>query len=51
LDSSLQHKWMALLTFERICRTPHLLLDLFANYDCDEFMTNIFERMVNSLSK
>ncbi len=49
--SSLQHKWMAMVVFERISRDRQLLLELYVNYDCDEFMTNIVERIINSMAK
>jgi hypothetical protein len=50
-DSTVQHKWMVMVVFERICKDKQMLMDVFVNYDCDEYMTNLFERMFNSLSR
>ena len=40
---------MVLVVLQKICDDRQMLLDLYANYDCDEYMTNIFERMIHSL--
>ncbi|KAG0608013.1 hypothetical protein M758_8G071400 [Ceratodon purpureus] len=36
---------------EKACNDPQMLADIFVNYDCDLDATNLFERMVNSLSR
>jgi guanine nucleotide-exchange factor len=36
---------------EKACNDPQMLADIFVNYDCDLEATNLFERMVNSLSR
>eukprot|EP00898_Chlorokybus_atmophyticus_P005745 jgi/Chlat1/6171/Chrsp41S05714 len=33
-----------------LCRDPQVLVDLFVNYDCDPDASNLFERLVTSLS-
>jgi brefeldin A-inhibited guanine nucleotide-exchange protein len=35
----------------KICQGKQTLMDLYVNYDCEEYLTNIFERMINDLSK
>eukprot|EP00871_Galdieria_phlegrea_P002646 jgi/Galph1/3382/GphlegSOOS_G2018.1 len=41
----------ALQLINRIMCDPQLLADLFLNYDCDIHSNNIFERLVNELSR
>jgi guanine nucleotide-exchange factor len=36
---------------EKICNDPQMLADMFINYDCDPETVDLFERMVNSLSR
>ena len=35
----------------RICGDAQCIVDLYVNYDCDLAAANIFERLVNDLSK
>ena len=42
---------MVLSIIERLCRDRQTLLNLYANYDCDEFTSDIFERLVNNLTR
>lgn len=50
-SSSFEHKWIVVNTLEKICEDPQSLVDIYVNYDCNLTATNIFERMVNGISK
>eukprot|EP00054_Salpingoeca_dolichothecata_P019245 m.119519 g.119519 ORF g.119519 m.119519 type:complete len:1767 (+) comp23182_c0_seq1:115-5415(+) len=49
--SSFQHKWLVVVCLSKICKDAQTVIDIYLNYDCDEFLTNIFERMINDLAK
>ncbi|XP_069047643.1 brefeldin A-inhibited guanine nucleotide-exchange protein 1 isoform X1 [Lepisosteus oculatus] len=49
--SSFDHKWMVIQTLTRICADAQSVVDIYVNYDCDLNAANIFERLVNDLSK
>jgi brefeldin A-inhibited guanine nucleotide-exchange protein len=49
--SSYQHKWLVLVTLTKIAGQPQTVVDLYLNYDCDEYLNNVFERMVNDLAR
>uniref|UniRef100_A0A8C3WUE9 ARF guanine nucleotide exchange factor 1 n=1 Tax=Catagonus wagneri TaxID=51154 RepID=A0A8C3WUE9_9CETA len=49
--SSFDHKWMVIQTLTRICADAQCVVDIYVNYDCDLNAANIFERLVNDLSK
>eukprot|EP00053_Salpingoeca_punica_P019678 m.200806 g.200806 ORF g.200806 m.200806 type:complete len:1530 (-) comp17699_c1_seq2:138-4727(-) len=49
--SSFQHKYTAMVTLAKVCSHAQTVIDLYLNYDCDEYLANIFERMVNNISK
>ncbi|KAG1705092.1 Brefeldin A-inhibited guanine nucleotide-exchange protein 1 [Nymphon striatum] len=49
--SSFQHKWMVIQALTRICADAQSVVDIYVNYDCDISAANIFERLVNDLSK
>ncbi|XP_042263782.1 brefeldin A-inhibited guanine nucleotide-exchange protein 2 [Thunnus maccoyii] len=49
--SSFEHKWMVIQTLTRICADAQCVVDIYVNYDCDLNAANIFERLVNDLSK
>ncbi|CAB1341061.1 unnamed protein product [Coregonus sp. 'balchen'] len=51
--SSYDHKWMVIQTLTRICAGEYAqgVVDIYVNYDCDLNAANIFERLVNDLSK
>uniref|UniRef100_A0A674PAH1 ARF guanine nucleotide exchange factor 1 n=1 Tax=Takifugu rubripes TaxID=31033 RepID=A0A674PAH1_TAKRU len=49
--SSYEHKWMVIQTLTRICADAQSVVDIYVNYDCDLNAANIFERLVNDLSK
>nr|XP_005992094.1 PREDICTED: brefeldin A-inhibited guanine nucleotide-exchange protein 2 [Latimeria chalumnae] len=49
--SSFEHKWMVIQTLTRICADAQCVVDIYVNYDCDLTAANIFERLVNDLSK
>jgi hypothetical protein len=42
---------MVLQVLLQICKNPQALVDIFVNYDCGLEGEDIYERMVNSLSK
>eukprot|EP00727_Mastigamoeba_balamuthi_P014858 m51a1_g9999 putative brefeldin a-inhibited guanine nucleotide-exchange protein 2 (2110) ;mRNA; r:66982-74852 len=50
-NSTMQQKWMVLQLLHVVCKDPAQLADFYLNYDCDLQSTDIFERMVNDLSK
>ncbi|XP_076840652.1 LOW QUALITY PROTEIN: brefeldin A-inhibited guanine nucleotide-exchange protein 2 [Brachyhypopomus gauderio] len=50
-SSSFEHKWMVIQTLTRICADAQCVVDITVNYDCDLNAANIFERLVNDLSK
>ncbi|CAM6125431.1 unnamed protein product [Calypogeia fissa] len=50
-DSPLHQRTAVLKMLEKVCKDPQMLADVFVNYDCDLEATNLFERMVNSLSR
>ncbi|THG19477.1 hypothetical protein TEA_007202 [Camellia sinensis var. sinensis] len=54
LDSSefpLNQKLSVLRMLEKVCKDSQMLVDLYVNYDCDLEASNLFERMVTTLSK
>uniref|UniRef100_A0A1W7RAW6 Brefeldin A-inhibited guanine nucleotide-exchange protein 1 n=1 Tax=Hadrurus spadix TaxID=141984 RepID=A0A1W7RAW6_9SCOR len=50
-SSSFEHKWMVIQALTRICADAQCVVDIYVNYDCDLSAANIFERLVNDLSK
>eukprot|EP01061_Rhynchopus_euleeides_P007844 TRINITY_DN1689_c0_g2_i1.p1 TRINITY_DN1689_c0_g2~~TRINITY_DN1689_c0_g2_i1.p1 ORF type:complete len:1588 (+),score=764.32 TRINITY_DN1689_c0_g2_i1:206-4765(+) len=50
-NSSYQQKIMVLQVLHKVCETPQTIIDIFVNYDCDMQSVNIFEIMVNHLSR
>ena len=36
---------------EKVCNDSQMLADIFVDYDCELEATNLFERMVNALSR
>ncbi|VDK59211.1 unnamed protein product, partial [Anisakis simplex] len=50
-SSSFEHRWIVVNTLEKICEDPQSLVDIYVNYDCNLTATNIFERIINGLSK
>lgn len=50
-SSSFEHKWMVIQALTRICADAQSVVDIYINYDCDLALANIFERLVNDLSK
>ncbi|XP_050218779.1 brefeldin A-inhibited guanine nucleotide-exchange protein 5 [Mercurialis annua] len=54
LDGSecpINQKMSVLRMVEKVCKDPQMLVDVYVNYDCDLEAPNLFERMVNTLSK
>ncbi|KAL5016750.1 hypothetical protein ScPMuIL_006339 [Solemya velum] len=49
--SSFEHKWMVIQALTRICADAQCVVDIYLNYDCDLALANIFDRLVNDLSK
>lgn len=50
-SSSFEHKWMVIQALTRICGDAQSVVDIYVNYDCDFSAANLFERLVNHLSK
>ncbi|KAK7489018.1 hypothetical protein BaRGS_00019679, partial [Batillaria attramentaria] len=50
-SSSFEHKWMVIQALTRICADAQSVVDIYLNYDCDLALANIFDRLVNDLSK
>jgi len=50
-SSSFQHKWLVIQALTRICDDAQSVVDIYVNYDCDLAAANIFERLINDLSK
>ncbi|XP_011304775.1 brefeldin A-inhibited guanine nucleotide-exchange protein 2 [Fopius arisanus] len=50
-SSSFEHKWMVIHALTRICADAQSVVDIYVNYDCDLSAANLFERLVNDLSK
>jgi brefeldin A-inhibited guanine nucleotide-exchange protein len=49
--SSFQHKHLVMVCLTKICSDKQTIFDLYLNYDCDEFLNNLFERLVNDVSR
>ena len=50
-SSPFEQKLLAIQALSRICADPQSVIDLYLNYDCDLSMYNVFERLVNVLTK
>merc|ERR550514_1072352 len=50
-NSTYQHKHRVLQVFYKLCTDATTALELFLNFDCDVEEKNIFERMIDCLSK
>eukprot|EP00850_Spirogloea_muscicola_P004831 SM000021S06464 [mRNA] locus=s21:481229:489789:+ [translate_table: standard] len=51
VECPLPHRASVLRMLEKACLDSQMLADIFVNYDCDLDSTNLFERMVHSLSR
>ncbi|GAB5569119.1 brefeldin A-inhibited guanine nucleotide-exchange protein 2 isoform X1 [Prionailurus iriomotensis] len=51
LSNFKMHLKMQIETLTRICADAQCVVDIYVNYDCDLNAANIFERLVNDLSK
>ncbi|KAI4297867.1 hypothetical protein L6164_037728 [Bauhinia variegata] len=55
LENALQPSFLQQMTvlnlLDKISQDPHIIIDIFVNYDCDLDASNIFERIVNGLLK
>lgn len=51
VSSPFEHKWMVLQALTKLCSDAQAVVDIYVNYDCDLSAANIFERLVNDLSK
>ncbi|KAG7171828.1 Brefeldin A-inhibited guanine nucleotide-exchange protein 1-like [Homarus americanus] len=51
LKMQIEHKWMVIQALTRICADAQSVVDIYVNYDCDLNAANVFERLVNDLSK
>lgn len=50
-NSNYHHKYLILKVFENMAKNTKHLLEIFVNFDCDVDGLNIFERMIDNLSK
>ncbi|KAK8952793.1 Brefeldin A-inhibited guanine nucleotide-exchange protein 5 [Platanthera guangdongensis] len=50
-DSPLSQRTSVLRMLEKVCKDSQMLVDVFVNYDCDLEAPNLFERMINALSR
>ena len=50
-DSPLHQRTCILRMLEKVCNDSQMLADIFVDYDCELEATNLFERMVNALSR
>ena len=50
-NSSYSQKMLVIHVIYKLCDTPQTLVDIFVNYDCDLESINIFEVIVNNLSR
>jgi hypothetical protein len=50
-SSSPERRELALESLLEFCREPHLMADLYMNYDCDINCTNLFETICSTLAK
>ncbi|KAJ1349822.1 hypothetical protein KIN20_005473 [Parelaphostrongylus tenuis] len=48
---SFEHKWIVLHTIGKILANPQAVVDLYVNYDCDLTAHNVFENLVDVVSK
>ncbi|XP_019460867.1 PREDICTED: brefeldin A-inhibited guanine nucleotide-exchange protein 1-like [Lupinus angustifolius] len=51
LQPSFLQKMTVLSLLDKVSQDPHIIIDIFVNYDCDVDASNIFERIVNGLLK
>ena len=49
--SSFEQKWLVIEGIGKICMDAQMVVDTYVNYDCDLSAANIFERLVDVLSK
>ena len=49
--SSFEQKWLVIEGIGKICMDAQMVVDIYVNYDCDLSAANIFERVVDLLSK
>ena len=49
--SSFEQKWLVIEGIGKICMDAQMVIDIYVNYDCDLSAANIFERIVDLLSK
>uniref|UniRef100_A0A1I7X1I9 SEC7 domain-containing protein n=1 Tax=Heterorhabditis bacteriophora TaxID=37862 RepID=A0A1I7X1I9_HETBA len=48
---SFEHRWIVLHTIGKILANPQSVVDMYVNYDCDLTSHNVFESLVNVVSK
>src|SRR5690242_15598669 len=49
-QSLVEHKEMALEAVDALWRIPNLITELYVNYDCDVYCSNLFDDVVKLLS-
>ncbi|XP_050545726.1 brefeldin A-inhibited guanine nucleotide-exchange protein 2 isoform X2 [Daktulosphaira vitifoliae] len=50
-SSTFEHKWMVIQALTRICADAQSVVDMYVNYDCDLSAANLFQRLVDDLSR
>uniref|UniRef100_A0A5S6Q9P9 SEC7 domain-containing protein n=1 Tax=Trichuris muris TaxID=70415 RepID=A0A5S6Q9P9_TRIMR len=50
-SSSFEHKWLVMQTVSKIASDAQCVVDIYINYDCHISSANLFERLINDLSK
>ncbi|CAJ0573252.1 unnamed protein product, partial [Mesorhabditis spiculigera] len=48
---SFEQKWIVLNTIDKIMENPQSIVDMYVNYDCDMTAANVFENLVNVVSR
>lgn len=50
-SSSFEQKWLVVQGITTVCSEAQIVIDIYVNYDCDLAAANVFERLVDDLSK
>jgi brefeldin A-inhibited guanine nucleotide-exchange protein len=50
-SSSFEQKWVVVQGITSVCSEAQIVIDIYVNYDCDLAAANVFERLVDDLSK
>lgn len=50
-NSTFDHKVLVLEVFHKLCQNVRTLTEIFLNYDCDAQSIDLFDRIINALSR